>query len=133
MKFEKAPDIQEMAEKLLDVLCFEHINESRIICMRSYGSQANAYARIWNFPKIWQEALDVKPFYVIEVLSEEFDHLPEEEKEKIIIHEILHIPMTFSGALRNHKYNGGRVDDRTVNKIYKEYQKRVKERMQFLD
>jgi predicted metallopeptidase len=43
------------------------------------------------------------------------------------------MPLTFSGALRNHKYNGGRVDDRTVNKIYKEYQKRIKERIQFLD
>ncbi|MCC7552155.1 metallopeptidase [Candidatus Micrarchaeota archaeon] len=133
MKFEKASDIQEMAEKLLDVLDFGHINEARIICMRSFGSNANAYARIWNFPKIWQEALEVKPFYVIEVLSEEFDKLSIEDKEKVIIHEILHIPMTFSGALRNHKYNGGRVDDRTVNKIYKEYQKRVKERIQFLD
>ncbi|MFA5381669.1 MAG: putative metallopeptidase [Candidatus Micrarchaeia archaeon] len=133
MKYEKALDIQQIAEQLLDNLPFGHINESRIICMRSYGSQANAYARIWNFPTIWQEALEVKPFYVIEVLSEHFDKLSDEEKEKVILHEILHIPLTFSGALRNHKYNGGRVDDRTVNKIYKEYQKRIKERIQFLD
>lgn len=133
MRFVKAPDVQEIAERLLDFLSFEYINEARIICMRSYGSQANAYARIWNFPKIWQEALEVKPFYVIEVLSEEFDKLPEEEKEKVILHEILHVPKTFSGALRNHTYNGGRVDDRTVNKLYKEYQKRLKDRIHFLD
>jgi len=133
VKFEKAPDIQEIAEKLLDILSFDYINEGRIICMRSYGSQANAYARIWNFPTIWQIALDVEPFYVIEVLSEHFDKLPEEEKEKVILHELLHIPKTFSGALRNHKYRGGRVDDKTVNKIYKEYKKRIKERIQFLD
>ena len=44
-----------------------------------------------------------------------------------------HIPKTFSGALRPHKYHGGRVDDNTVNKLYKEYKKRLTERVEFLE
>lgn len=133
MNVEKAPDVQEMVERIVEVLSYDYIIDARILCMRSYNSKANAYARIWNLPDIWQKALDVKAFYIVEVISQHFDPLPEEEKEKIIIHELAHIPKTFSGALRPHKYHGGRVDDKTVNKLYKEYKKRLTERVEFLE
>ena len=65
-------------------------------------------------------------FYIIEVLSQHFDKLPEEEKEKVIIHELLHIPKTFSGALRPH---GGKVpiNARTVGQLHKIYKEKKKE------
>lgn len=84
MYFEPAPDIQERVNKIIQTLNLEHINSLRIICMRSKGSQANAYARIWNLPQIWQKALDIRTYYIIEVLSEHFDSLPEEEKDKVL-------------------------------------------------
>ena len=112
-----------MVERILAFLDFDYVNQWRVICMRSRGSKANAYARIWNLPKIWQKALGVKTYYVIEVLSEHFDGLSEEEKEKVLIHELLHIPKTFSGALRPHSFSGGRIDDRTVNKIFEQFKK----------
>ncbi|MFA5049950.1 MAG: putative metallopeptidase [Candidatus Micrarchaeia archaeon] len=125
MEIEKAPDIQEKIEKILSVLEFDHIIDARILSMRSTGAKANAYARIWALPKIWRTALDINPFYVIEVLSENFDHLSEEEKIKILIHELLHIPKKFSGGLVPHNSRGIKINSKTVNKVFEIYQKRA--------
>ncbi|MBN2478423.1 metallopeptidase [Candidatus Micrarchaeota archaeon] len=128
MDVEKAGDIQEMVEHILEILSMEHIIDARIICMRSYGAKANAYARIWSLPKIWRVAMEINPFYVIEVLSENFDHLSEEEKKKIIIHELLHIPKRFTGGLVPHNSRGIKINSSTVNKIYQEYIKRFNQK-----
>jgi len=117
-------DIQGKAEDIVEVLGLKHVNQFRIICMRSTGSTANAYARIWNLPKIWQKALDVKTYYIIEVISEKFDPLPEEDQERVLIHELLHIPKTFSGALVPHECFGKMIDARTVEKIHSAYRER---------
>lgn len=121
MQVELAPDIQEKVNKIIQVLNLDYINSLRIICMRSQGSKANAYARIWNLPQIWQKALDIRTYYVIEVLSENFDNLDEEHKDKVLIHELIHIPKTFSGALRPHAYFEYRIDEKTVNEFYRKY------------
>jgi len=121
MQFEFAPDIQERTNKIIKTLNLHHINSLRIIYMRSKGSKAKAYARIWNLPQIWQKALDIKTYYIIEVLSEYFDSLPEEEKDKVLIHELIHIPKTFSGALLPHAYFNKKIDEKTVNELYKKY------------
>ena len=126
MDVELAADVQGMVDDIVNVLGLGHINEFRIICMRSHNARAAAYARIWNLPDIWQKALEVKTFYIIEVLSEKFDHLGEEEKKKIIIHELLHIPRTFSGALLGHSYGKTRINSKSVGAIYAEYIRRKK-------
>jgi len=127
MKFNRAYDIQVKVNRILYVLNFPHIERKRIVCMRSWGSKSRAIARIWNMPRIWQQALGIKSHYVIEVISEKFDKLPEEEQEKTLIHEIMHIPKTFSGALVPHTCFGKRIDNKSVEKIYKEYKKKIKE------
>jgi predicted metallopeptidase len=126
MDVEPAPDVERVVKDLVDVLSYGHINEFRLICMRSSNATANAYARIWNLPDIWQKALNVGTFYIIEVLSQHYDSLSQEKKEKVIIHELLHIPKTFSGALRPH---GGRIpiNGRSVDKLHKIYIERKKE------
>ena len=126
MDVEMAPDVELRVSEIVDVLSYGHVNEFRIICMRSRNATARAYARIWNLPDIWQKALSVGTFYIIEVLSQHYDPLPEEEKEKVIIHELLHIPKTFSGALRPH---GGKVkiNSRTVGGLHKIYKERKRE------
>ncbi|MBM3229410.1 metallopeptidase [Candidatus Parvarchaeota archaeon] len=121
MDVEPAPDVQELLEHIISVLQLGHINQFRIICMRSRNSKANAYARIWNLPDIWQKALGVSAYYIIEVLHEHFDHLPKEKKLKVLIHELMHIPKTFSGALMPHNHKGGAINDKTVGKIYLKY------------
>ncbi len=128
MDVENAPDIQERIDHILDVLDMRHIIGARIICMRSTNAKANAYARIWNLPKIWQKALEVNPFYVIEVVSEHYDKLSDERKTQVLIHELMHIPKKFSGGLVPHTHPGGRIDKRSVEKVYAEYRRRLTER-----
>ena len=127
MELEKAPDIQTKIENIVSVLNrkeeYMYLNQFRIICLRSYKSKARAYARIWAFPKIWQKALEIGTFYVIEVLAENFDKLSEQEKEKVLVHELLHIPKTFSGALIDHKNKNRPITKKRVQEVWEEYKK----------
>lgn len=128
MKFDVALDIQEQVYKILNVLegvYFSHIVADNIICMRSIDSKARAYARIWSLPRIWQAGLGVEPHYIIEVLSQFFDKQGDEDKIRTLIHELLHIPKTFSGALVPHKCFNKKIDKKSVEVIYKEYKRRI--------
>ncbi len=124
MDVDFATDVQGRVERIVEVLGLGHINQFRIICMRSKGAKANAYARIWNLPRIWQKALGVRAYYVIEVLSENYDPLGEEERDRVLIHELMHIPKTFSGALVPHLCFGKRISWSTVAKVYEVYKAR---------
>ena len=104
--WEKAPDIQKRVNSILQDLDADWVDDKRIYCFRSYNSKSRARARIWGLSRIFQMALNIKPAYVIEVLSEKFDNLPESDQDKILIHEIAHIPKTFSGSLLPHKKKG---------------------------
>lgn len=128
MEWENALDIHERVVKLLDKLGFNYIKSSRLFCFRSFGSSSRARARIWSLPRVWQHALSVDPAYVIEVLSEKFDNLSQEAQTKILIHELLHIPKTFSGALRPHNGRYVRVDDRMVDRLFRQYKKNLVEK-----
>jgi predicted metallopeptidase len=64
---------------------------------------------------VWQKSLDIKTHYTIEVISEHFDDLPTAEKEKVIIHELLHIPKSFGGGFRHH---GDWVTKRRVDRLH---------------
>lgn len=111
----------QLQMKLQEVILnigFDHVKPERVFCYKTFNSKARAYARIWAFPKIFQEVLKVEPAYVIEVLSEKFDKLSDESKTKVIIHELLHIPKNFSGSLLPHKYGGKRIDHE-VEKLFK--------------
>ncbi len=121
MESERAYDVQLMLDELLESLQMEHVITSRIICMRSRKAKVNAYARIWSLPEIWRNALEINPFYVIEVVSQHYDKLDEEEKKKVLIHELLHIPKKFTGGLVPHNNRGRNIDDKLVNELYKKY------------
>ncbi len=100
--WQEAPDVGKRINKLVSLLDLTWIDTKSIFCFRSINSTAKAYARIWNFSKVWQLALKRKPAYVIEVLSEHFDRLSDKEKDKVLIHELVHIPKNFSGSLLPH-------------------------------
>lgn len=118
MKWQKDTKIQKDLNKLVRLLGFIHVKSPRIFAYKSYESKARAYARIWAFPKIFQEVLNVEAAYVIEVLSEKFDKLSDDNKTKVLIHELLHIPKNFSGSLLPHRGRGRRLD-REVDKLFK--------------
>ena len=66
-------------------------------------------------------ALGIPPHYVIEVLSEKFDRMSDDDQIRVLIHEILHIPKNFSGALVPHRGRFHRIDHRAVEHYFQEF------------
>ena len=119
-----AKEVKADIEEILKILDLPHINTSRIYCFRTHGSKSRAYARIWAMPKIFQRALKIRPAYVIEVLSKYYDKLDDDSKKKVLIHELLHIPRNFSGALLPHRTRHRHLQSQ-VNDLFKEYKKKL--------
>lgn len=121
MDIELAPDVKKIVNALVPKLPFAaYVRPKHIVCMRSRKATSRARARIWSFPKIWQMALNLPPYYVIEVLAHHFDHLSDDDKKRVIIHELMHIPKNFSGALVPHRGRYARIDHRTVEALFKQ-------------
>ncbi len=89
--------------------------------MRGFGSTSRAIARIWSLPRPWQMALKIEPQYIIEVIAARFDKLSEDDKDRTLIHELMHIPKTFSGALVSHRGRFHRINRLTVEMAYQKY------------
>lgn len=122
---EKAPDVEKRVNFLIKWINIDWLKGKKIYCLRSYNSSSKAYARIWGLSKVWQIVTGLKPSYIIEVLSEKFDNLDLQKKDKILLHEIAHIPKNFSGSLLPHiKRIGKRNFDRRVNELYLKYLKK---------
>jgi predicted metallopeptidase len=120
IEYFEAPDVKELVDNIAESLGFFHVVHQFVYCMRSRGSQSRRIlARIHGLGRIWQEALRRPPSYVIEVISERYDKLSQADKEKTIIHELLHIPKGFTGGFRPHR---GYVDQKTVEAFYKKLQ-----------
>ena len=117
--YSEAPDVKKMADEITEKLSFFHVVPQFVFCIRSKGSASRrTIARIHGLGKVWQETLNLPSAYVIEVISERFDKFTQEDKEKTLIHELLHIPATFAGGFRPHK---GYIDDDTVEQLHKTY------------
>ena len=124
LQYLEAPDVKTLAKDIIDRLEFSHIVPHSIYCYRSKGSKSRRIiARIHGFGKIWQQALGLPAAYALEVISERYDKLSQEDKEKTVIHELMHIPRGFKGGFRPHK---GYVSRQQVERVYKEYKKRKK-------
>jgi len=129
LNYLEAPDVKMLVDELIDRLDLFYVVPQSVHCYRSKGSKSKRIiARIHGFGKIWQKALGLPPAYVIEVLSERYDRLSQEDKEKTLIHELLHIPKGSKGGFRPHK---GYVSRQQVESMYKEYKKRKQASRQF--
>jgi predicted metallopeptidase len=121
LKYEKAPDACEIVTDVIRTLKIRHLDPERIPCVRSRGSSSKAIlARIHALQRIVAEALGLRTVYVIEVISENYDKLSDEEKTRTLIHELLHIPKNFGGGLLSHRRH---VSSRHVMKVWKDYLK----------
>jgi predicted metallopeptidase len=124
IKYTEAPDAKRMVDEIAEALEFFHLVPQFVFCVRSQGSKSECtIARIHGLGKIWQDVLNLPSAYVIELISERYDGLSEAEKEKALIHELLHIPQGFSGGFRPHK---GYIDRKTVEFLHKKLQQQRK-------
>jgi predicted metallopeptidase len=124
IKYLMAPDIQNIVYEIIERLHLIHILPESVHCVRSQGSRSRRIiARIHGLGKIWQTTLSMTPSYIIEVISEHYDPLSQDAKEKVLIHELLHIPKGFSGGFRPHK---GYINRRIVDKLHEQFQHKRK-------
>jgi len=94
----------EKAREIAAALEYDHIPVDRISCVESKGTKTRRIiARIHTLGKVLQLGMQEKPFYVIELISEQFEKQSSQDKIKTIIHELLHIPHGFGGGFRHHR------------------------------
>lgn len=117
MNYKLAPEIKRTIRLLIKQLNFVHMKPNNIHCIRSFDAKTRAYARIWGMSRLFKEVAGIEPHYIIEVISQRFDKLNQREKIKTLIHELMHIPKTFSGALLSHRGRYHSINDREVEKI----------------
>ena len=118
MKYEHAPDLQQRMAEIVNVLGMEHIDLDRVKCFRSSGSSTKrTIARCHTIGKLMQKSIGVKAHYAIEFL-EIFERMSKAEQNKVIIHELMHIPKTFGGGFRQHDF----VCEQNVEIMHERYQ-----------
>jgi predicted metallopeptidase len=121
VEYFEAPDVKKLADEIADSLSLFHVVQQFVFCVRSRGSKSRrTIARIHGLGRVWQETLNLPSSYVIEVISERYDRLNLEEREKTVIHELLHIPKGFTGGFRPHK---GYIDHEIVESLHRTFKK----------
>lgn len=117
LEWQRSALLQARVAHLAKMCDLTHVRPERVFCYESTGANTRAYARIWGLNRIWQDTLLIEPAYILEVISEKFNRLGARDQDHIIIHELLHIPKNFSGALIPHKRKGG-VNEKRVRELY---------------
>lgn len=119
MRYEVSAELNRRAAEIVAALGYGHIDMERVVCVKSEGSKTRrTVARIHGMGKVFQLAMNTKPWYVIEFLSEKFDKLSPEDQAKTILHELMHIPHSFGGGFRHHKPH---VSAQAVEGEYRRY------------
>lgn len=104
IEYYPAPDIKKKMDEIIELLRFDHVKPENVYCVRSRGSQSRRIiARIHGLGRIWQLAMGIEATYIIEVISEQFDPLSSDGQDRVLVHELLHIPHGFQGGFRHHK------------------------------
>ncbi|MEK6927494.1 MAG: putative metallopeptidase [Nanoarchaeota archaeon] len=116
MKYIYAEDLQARMEEIVTKLGMEHVDLKRVKCFRSHGSSTKrTIARCHTIGKLMQKTIGCEAHYAIEFL-ERFERMSAGDQDKVIIHELLHIPKTFGGGFRQHDY----VCEEVVEKLHKQ-------------
>jgi len=119
IKYYKEPDIETLAREIVFLLEWNHVHMESVAFIRSTGSKARrTIARCHALGKAMQIGMGRRRgFYLIEVISEQFDKLKKEDQVKTVIHELMHIPKSFGGGFIHHD----KVHEESVDKVYEEY------------
>ena len=104
LRYEFSEDWTNRAREVAGTLGYRHVIPERLTVVRSWGSKTRrTIARIHSIGKVMMLGMGhKKSFYVIELISKNFDMQSEEDKLETIIHELMHIPKTFGGGFRHH-------------------------------
>lgn len=125
MGYVDAPDLKARMNEIVNLLGMGHIDVSRVGCLRSTGSSTRrTIARCHTLGKVMQRAIGIKAHYAIEFL-ELFEKLDRREQDKVIIHELMHIPVAFGGGFRHHDF----VCDRNVDLMYEKFESLKRDRL----
>ena len=116
-------------DEIIELLRFDHVRPGNVYCVRSRGSQSRRIiARIHGLGRIWQLAMSIEATYIIEVISEQFDPLSRDGQDRVLVHELMHIPHGFQGGFRHHK---NFVTRENVDVWFKRLQEMRREQMSF--
>lgn len=122
IKYYEASDVKQLVDTIITELRLTHIDPKHIYCFKSRGSKSKrTIARIHSLEKLWQKALKTHPRYLIEVIAERYDKLSQTDREKVLIHELLHIPKGFSGGFRPHK---GYINKKKIDQLHAAFKQR---------
>ncbi len=99
----KDPKLSRIVERIVEQLGLNYIDVSRIAVVRNLDSSSPAYARIYSVPRPIAVAFDLGPLYAIEIIHRNFEKLDCVAKLRVLVHELLHIPKSFSGSLLPHR------------------------------
>ncbi len=117
MKYAPAPEIKTQITTLVKQLNFTHIKLNQVHCIRSFDAKTRAIARIWGMSRLFKEVAGIEPHYIIEVNAKKFDKQSPRDQLKTLVHELMHIPKNFSGALLSHRGRYHQINDREVEKV----------------
>ena len=99
VKYFRALNVKKSVEEIVEALELLMLCPSLFI-VQEVGvlSQGELLPATMGWVRFSKGALSLPPYHVIEVISKKFDNLSDAEKEKTLIHELLHIPSGFSGG-----------------------------------
>ncbi len=102
VRYVRSVRLEAVIARLVELLALEHVRIDRVFCAVSFGSKSRAYARIWGLPGPFVRLGVCEPAYVVELIYENVASLPCSKLLGVLVHELLHIPRSFSGGLRSH-------------------------------
>ncbi|MDT7876937.1 MAG: putative metallopeptidase [Candidatus Caldarchaeales archaeon] len=103
VRYVRDRSLEEYVRRLGEEAGLRHIDYSRVRCVRSFGSRSRSVAaRIHAASRALYTGLGIRPVYVIEFVSEVFEKLTRRERDRVVLHELLHIPASMGGGLVGH-------------------------------
>lgn len=97
----EATDVKLLAAQVKErVRGFEHIDLDAIKFLRKSGGSGKYIARVRGLRG--EVAMLSDHVYIITVVADNYDNLSAEGKEKVIEHELMHIPLEFDGKCTDH-------------------------------
>lgn len=119
LKYVRDYKLEAVLSKIVMDLELYYIRPERVRVVRSRGSRSiGTVARIHGLPKCIQVGLGIEPSYVIEVIDEKFNSLSKQQKIRVLIHELLHIPSNFGGGVLAHaRKNFSKLEELYFSKL----------------